>query len=175
MHDGQHAAHHLGVSRKQVAQREWDAQHPLPDRPPGQDLVNQVRSTVCHAPGATGGAESTAFATKSHKLLIVTGLTSNTQEAVLKTTTLQVIPELPDDIPGQDLTLRRQHVLEMRPVLLDQLVKQRVLWLMSLILKWANGPEVVLECIGWQDQASLCDCDKHSYSSTAIAISAFTA
>ena len=49
---------------------------------------------------------------------------------MLKTTTLQVIPELPDDIPGQDLTLRRQHVLEMRPVLLDQLVKQRVLWLM---------------------------------------------
>ena len=81
----------------------------------------------------------------------MTGLTSNTQEAVLKTTTLQVIPELTDDIPGQDLTLRRQHVLEMRPVLLDQLVKQRVLWLMSLILKWANGPEVVLECIGWQD------------------------
>lgn len=52
-----------------------------------------------------------------------------------KTTTLQVIPELPDDIPGQDLTLRRQHVLEMRPVRLDQLVKQRVLWLANPTFK----------------------------------------
>lgn len=151
MHDGQHSAHHLGVSRKQVAQWEWDAQHPLPDRPPGQDLVNQVRSTVCHAPGATGGAEATPLATECYELLVMARFTLHSQKTMLKTTTLQVIPKLPDDITGQDLTLRRQHVLEMRPVPLDQLVKQRVLWLMSLILKWANGPEVVLECIGWQD------------------------
>jgi hypothetical protein len=39
-------------------------------------------------------------------------------------------------------------------VFLDQLIKQRVLWLMSLVLKWANGPEVVLEYIGWQDRVS---------------------
>ena len=83
MHDGQYAAHHLGVGRKQVAQREWGAQHPLPDRPLGQDLVNQVSSTVSHAPGATGRAESTSFATERHQFLVMAGLTSNTQEAVL--------------------------------------------------------------------------------------------
>ena len=78
---------------------------------------------------------------------MVTGLTSNTQEAVLKTTALQVIFELPDDVFREIPVLLQQHTLEPGPVLLDQLIKQRVLWLMSLIPERANRPEVVLECV----------------------------
>ena len=44
------------------------------------------------------GAEATSLATERHQLLVMTGLTSNTQEAVLETTTLQVILELLDNI-----------------------------------------------------------------------------
>jgi hypothetical protein len=78
---------------------------------------------------------------------LVTGLTSNSKKAVLKATALEVILELPDNVIWEIPALHRQHVLEPRPVLLDQLIKKRVLWLMSLIPKWTNGPEVVLERI----------------------------
>ena len=174
MHNGQYAAHHLGVGRKQVAQREWDAQHPLPDRPLGQDLVNQVRSTVSHAPGATGGTESTAFTTEGNQLLMMAGLTPHSQKAVFQTTALQEILKLPDNITGQAPALLRKHVLEPWPVFFYQLIKQRVLGLMSLVMKWTNRPEVVLECIGWQDRESLCSYDKQPYPSTTNAVSAFT-
>jgi len=103
---------------------------------------------------------------------MMTGFTPYSQKAMLQTTTLQVILELPDNITGQGPALLRQHVLKLRPVYLDQLIKQRVLWLMSLVLKWTYGPEVVLECIGWQDRVSQWSCDKQPYSSTATAVSA---
>jgi hypothetical protein len=46
-------------------------------------------------------------------------------------TALEVILELPDNVIWEIPALHRQHVLEPRPVLLDQLIKKRVLWLMS--------------------------------------------
>ena len=45
---------------------------------------------------------------------------------------------------------------------------------MSLVLKRANGPEIVLECIGWQDRESQWSCDNQPYSSVSIAVPAFT-
>ena len=45
---------------------------------------------------------------------------------------------------------------------------------MSLVLKWTNRPEMVLECIGWQVRASRWSCDKQPYPSVSIAVSAFT-
>lgn len=91
----------LGVGRKQVAQREWDAQYPLPDRPLRQDLVNQLRSAVRHTPCTTGGTETASLATERYEFLMVAGLTSNTQEAMHEATALQEILELPDNITGQ--------------------------------------------------------------------------
>ncbi|MFT7246707.1 MAG: hypothetical protein ACI82A_004087 [Candidatus Azotimanducaceae bacterium] len=70
--------------------------------------------------------------------------------------------------------LLRQHTLEPEPVRLDQLIKQCVLWLMSLVLKWTNWPEIVLECIGWQDRESLGSCDKQPYTSPVNAVYGFT-
>ena len=174
MHDGQHATHHVRVGGKQVSQGKWDAQHPLPDRPLRQDLVDQVCSTVCHTPCTTGGTEPTAFTTEGNKFLVMTGFTPYAQKTMLETTALQVVFKLPNNIPRQAPALFCQHVLELGPVFLDELIKQRVLWLMSLVLKRANGPEIVLEYIGWQVRVSQWGCDKQPYSSTATAESAFT-
>ncbi len=81
------------------------------------------------------------------KLLMVTGLTLNTQEAMFKTTALQKVVKLPDNVFWKIPLLLRQHALEPGPVFLDQLTKQHVLWLMSLISEWANGPEVELRAV----------------------------
>jgi len=64
-----------------------------------------MSSAVSHTPRTTGGAESTSLATESYQLLIVTGLTSNTQEAVLQTTALQVIFEFADNIVREEPAL----------------------------------------------------------------------
>jgi len=45
---------------------------------------------------------------------------------------------------------------------------------MSLVLKRANGPEIVLEGIGWQGRESQWSCDKQPYPSLSIPVSAFT-
>ena len=55
-----------------------------------------------------------------------------------------------------------------------QLIEQRVLGLVSLVLKGANGPEIVLEYIGWQDRVSRWACDKQPYPSPVTAVAAFT-
>ena len=69
---------------------------------------------------------------------------------MLKTTALQIVFKLSDNITRQAPALLCQHVLELRPMLLDQLVKKRVLWLVALVLKRADRPETVLKYIGRQ-------------------------
>lgn len=66
---------------------------------------------------------------------------------MLKTTTLQEILELSDNIIWQVSALLRQHILELGPVFLDQQIKKGVLWLMSLVLKRADRPDIVLESV----------------------------
>ena len=81
---------------------------------------------------------------------MVARLTSNTQKAMLETTALQIVFKLCDNITRQAPAMLCQHALKRGPVFLDQLIKKRVLWLMSLILKRTHRPEVVLEYIGRQ-------------------------
>tara|TARA_B110000503_G_scaffold103122_1_gene153990 strand:- start:169 stop:705 length:537 start_codon:yes stop_codon:yes gene_type:complete len=158
----------------QVAQRESHTQHPLSNRSLGQNLINQMSSTISHSPCVTGRTETTPLATERHQFFMVARFTLHSQQTVLKTTALHVFLELPDNITRQAPALRRQHVFEQGPVFFYQLIKQRVLWPMSLVLKWANGPEVVLECIGWQGREPLGSCDKQPYPSTTTAVAAFT-
>jgi hypothetical protein len=132
----QYTTHHLRIGRKQVAQRKRYTQHPLPNRSLRKHLVHQVCSTINHPPGATRRAEATSLTTERYQLLIVTGLTSNAQKAMLEATALQVIVELPDNITGQPPTLLCQHVLKLRPVFFYQSIKKRVFGLVSLVLKW---------------------------------------
>ncbi|MFT7214913.1 MAG: hypothetical protein ACI9XK_005185 [Granulosicoccus sp.] len=56
--------------------------------------------------------ETTSLATERHQFLMVAGVTSNTQKAVLKTTALHVFLEHPDNITGQAPAVRRQPFLE---------------------------------------------------------------
>tara|TARA_B110000914_G_scaffold221232_1_gene232669 strand:+ start:307 stop:522 length:216 start_codon:yes stop_codon:yes gene_type:complete len=60
-----------------------------------------VRSTVGHAPGTTGGAETAAVATEGNKFLVMARFTLQSQKTMLKTTALQVILEFSNDITGQ--------------------------------------------------------------------------
>jgi len=56
-----------------------------------QNGIHQQRGTVGHAPCSTTGTKAASFAGKSHQLLIMAGLTANSQEAVLKPAALQIL------------------------------------------------------------------------------------
>jgi len=58
--DAEHTADQRRMCREQKAQRKRKTQHPLPDRPLGQYLIDQPGSPVGHAPGTTAGAEACA-------------------------------------------------------------------------------------------------------------------
>ncbi len=97
-----------------------------------------MRSTVSHASRTTREAETAYFATEGYPLLMVTRFTPNPQKSVFKTTTLQLVLERPSNLVWELPALLRQYALELRPMLLDPLIKQRVLWRVSLILKRAD-------------------------------------
>ncbi len=139
MYDGKYATHDLWIGCKKVAQRERHTEHPLSNRSFGQNLINQMSSAISHSPCATGRTETTPLATERYELLVMARFTLHSQKTVLKSTALHLFLEFPDNITGQAPARRRQHVLEQGPVFFYQLIKQRVLWLMSLVLKWANG------------------------------------
>ncbi len=82
----------------------------------------------------TREAETAYFATEGYPLLMVTRFTPNPQKSVFKTATLQLVLERPDNLDWEIPALLRQYALELRPVLLDPLIKQRVLWRVSLIV-----------------------------------------
>ena len=72
-----HALHHLQHRRDQFrlrgqqhAQRDRQRQHPLPHRHVRDDVVDQVRSGLRHAPGAARGAESPALAAEGQQLVV---------------------------------------------------------------------------------------------------------
>jgi hypothetical protein len=56
-----------------------------------QHLVHQQGNTVGHSSGPATGAKTAAFATERHQFLMVTGLTANPQEAMLKPTAFEVL------------------------------------------------------------------------------------
>jgi hypothetical protein len=70
-----------------------------------------MHSAICHTPGPARGAESTAFATDGHQFLVMAGLTSNTQEAVLQATTLQVILKLSDNCNHLQVLIKRDPLI----------------------------------------------------------------
>ena len=67
----------------------------------GQDLIDQQRGAVDHAPDATAGTEPSAFTGEGHQLLVVAGLAAYAQKAVFQAAALEVVLELAGDIAWQ--------------------------------------------------------------------------
>jgi hypothetical protein len=88
--DGQHTSHAAEETGKKKSQRISDAQHPPAQRLAWQDLVNQLRFGLGHAPGIPPAAESAFFAAEGDQLIRVALLAAHTQEALLQTATGQL-------------------------------------------------------------------------------------
>jgi len=89
-----------------------------------ENVIHQQSSAVSHPPRPATGAKTPAFATECHQLLIMAGLTANSQETMLQPAALQILIKFAANECGQVFALARQFGLELRPVLTDDVVEQ---------------------------------------------------
>jgi hypothetical protein len=54
-----------------------------------QDFIHQQGGTICHSSRPTAGTKAASFTTERNELLVMTNLTSNPEEAMLKPSALQ--------------------------------------------------------------------------------------
>ena len=67
---------------EQDAQRNRKRQYPLAHRHAGDDLIDQVSGSCCHAPRATRRAKPASFAREGDQLLMAAVPTAQPQKAV---------------------------------------------------------------------------------------------
>ena len=151
--DAQHLTHDRRTAGKQKPERERHTEHPLhpsvrkrhlrvpllAHRLTRQDVIHQECGTLGHTPGTAAGTEAPTLATEGHQTLSVAILTSDTQEAMLKTTAFEVILEFAPDVIRQYLAFGVPLSLENGILFFDKLVKEGPLRAMALVSKSAGG------------------------------------
>ena len=80
--DVQHRTERLGIALQEVAQALRHRQHPLAHRQRREDLVNQMRRRLGHAPGVAGRTHPAAFARKRDQKIVPALPAAGTGEAV---------------------------------------------------------------------------------------------
>src|SRR5262249_25734324 len=100
---------------------------PLSCRDPGDDLLDEVRRCLRHAPAGTRGTKPPPLATEGHQQLVVARITAEPEQPVRQDTAPQVVVKFPFHIGGEagrlgvvmqrgekGLQVRRDHVVEHR-------------------------------------------------------------
>ena len=82
VHDLQHGRQQQGPRRQQQAQRDRQRQHRLAHRHMGDDVADQVRRRLRHAPGTARRAKAAPLAAESDQLVVPAVAAAQAQEAV---------------------------------------------------------------------------------------------
>lgn len=102
------SAEHPGDERRmrgqKKPQRKRKAQHPLPDRPLGQHLVDQPGRAVGHPARTATGTEAAALAAEREQMLGVAGIAAKAQEPMIQPAALQVAVERLPNVARQLFT-----------------------------------------------------------------------
>jgi hypothetical protein len=94
LHHLQHWRDELRLRGQQHPQRDRERQHPLPHWHVRDDVVDQMRRRLRHAPGAARGAEPAALATEGQQLVVATLAAAKPQEPVRQDAALEEGVEL---------------------------------------------------------------------------------
>ncbi len=91
VHDLQHRRHQQRLRGQQQAQRDRQRQHPLAHRHMRDDVFDQVRGGLRHAPRAARGAEPPALAAEGDELVVAAVGAAQAQETVRQDAADQLI------------------------------------------------------------------------------------
>jgi hypothetical protein len=100
----------------------------------GQDPIDEVRRSICHASASAGWTEASAFTRESDSAIKSAGFAANANKAVAKDSALEKAPKLTLDEARQATLLLLSASQESLQVLLDDLVQQGLLGLAPLVL-----------------------------------------
>ena len=117
--------------------RRWDTH--MPDRDVGDDVVDQVRGGLDHAPGTAGGAKPTLLAGEGNQQLVTAAIALHPDEPMLQAAAGEIAAELIEDEPGQRPLAFVKAALEGRQVLLDQTVENAVFGAMPCVARPDRG------------------------------------
>ena len=135
MSDLQNRREQMSMGGEQKSQQDWKQQHPLAHRHPRDDMVDQVGGRLCHAPGATGGANSAPLTGECHELLLGAVCAAQAQKTMSQDAALEksfelVFDKLGQARPGFTLDLDKERL----GVLLYQSVQRRLLRSPALVV-----------------------------------------
>ena len=88
--DAQHHIERGTVALHVVPQPFGHGEHPLAHRQAGEDVVSEVRRSLHHAPCGARGADTTAFAGKSHEVVVPAVAAASAGKAMGKDAALQI-------------------------------------------------------------------------------------
>ena len=136
----QHRRHELWLCRQQQAQRNRQPSlanpHPLAHRHMGDDVVDQMRGALRHAPRPARGAESSALAAERDELVVAAIGAAQAQETVRQDAALKegvelVLDELRQAGAGGGLDLGKEGL----GVLLHQAVQRALFGAVALVVE----------------------------------------
>ena len=131
--DRKTAAECVGPAGEEQPQWPGEAENPLTHRYFRNDVVDQMRRRLDHAPCATGGAEAPAFAGKSYEVLMTAAVALHSHKAVFQLAAAQVVLELGQHETRQWRLVTLQLIPQGRQMSLDDRVKRGVLRPMALV------------------------------------------
>jgi len=135
VHHLQHGRHQLGLCGQQQAQRDGQRQNPLAHRHVGNDVVDQVRRRLRHAPGPARGAKAAPLAREGDQLVVAAVAAAQSQEAVGQDAALQEGVELIlDELRQVGASLGLSLLDEGRRVLLHQAVQRGLFRAVALVV-----------------------------------------
>ena len=112
VHNRQYLAHDLRVFSKEEPELKGKAQNPLSQGfILGENFIHQMGCALDHTASPTAWAESTTLAAKGHLFFMLTGFTSNSQEAISQDPTTQKVFKLFLDEIRQAIFILAFHML----------------------------------------------------------------
>ena len=131
--DRKTAAECVGPAGEEQAQGPGEAENPLTHRHIRNDVVDQMRRRLDHAPRAAGRAEAPTFAGEGDEVLMTAAVALHPHKAVFQLAAAQVVLELGQHEARQWRLVTLQLIPQGRQMSLDDRVERCVLRLMSLI------------------------------------------
>ena len=135
----QYLAREPGIPGTAIPERVRQRQHPLAYRDFRNDVIDETGGGIGHSAPTTRGAEPSAFARKSQQPVVAAGIAVQSEKASSEDSAVEVGAQFALDEVGDRRALFARIGKEGLEILSDNLVEQRLLRLVALVLCHA-GP-----------------------------------
>ena len=93
------------LALQEIAQRLGHREHPLAHRKPWEDMIDQMRGGLRHAPGVAGRANAAPLAGEGHQAIVAALPTTRPGKTAGKDAAFQVPAKLPFGVGGDRMTV----------------------------------------------------------------------